>query len=279
MGKKKKKSSRKKKEPARNGKKAVPEVEKKQKSSAPSTSQEASSRYRLPYWLPLLLILVAGLAFRLSATMWEPQVFPDSMQYMHLAKEIRDGTFFSDNFNLDEGFIKSRHLPPFYSLLISPFAGTQADLEKVGISISLLLSLLTLALVYWGLKTAFSRRAAIAGASVLAFHAFTLRYASPILTEATFTFFYAAVICFSIYALNRPALWKFALCGVLCSCAYMTRDVGISAPVIVLAFAFFKFVFMDKLSWKRTVPLLMALVLAFLAFTAPYFVQDRKSVV
>ena len=189
MGPKKKKSSRKKKEPARNGKKAVPEVEKKQKSSAPSTSQEASSRYRLPYWLPLLLILVAGLAFRLSATMWEPQVFPDSMQYMHLAKEIRDGTFFSDNFNLDEGFIKSRHLPPFYSLLISPFAGTQADLEKVGISISLLLSLLTLALVYWGLKTAFSRRAAIAGASVLAFHAFTLRYASPILTEATFTFF------------------------------------------------------------------------------------------
>ncbi|MFO8058597.1 MAG: hypothetical protein R6V10_15030 [bacterium] len=229
----------------------------------------------MPRWLPLLIILLAGLFFRLSTTLWEPQVYPDSMQYMHLAKEIRSGAFFSENFDLDQGFIKSRHLPPLYPFLISPFAGTQADLEKVGMSISLFLSLLALVFLYYGLAGAFTRRAAIIGTSIMAFHAFTLRYANPILTESTFTFFYAAVICISLYAMMKPAVWKFAVLGVLCSCAYTTRDVGLTAPVIVLAFALFKFGVMDRMPWKRTATLVLALLFVFLAFTAPYLAHIR----
>ncbi len=255
----------------------MPVKEKPDKTSGPSGGKppQKGLGFRVPSWLPLVIILLAGLAFRLSTTLWEPQLYPDSTQYMHLAGEIRSGAFFSDNFDLDEGFIKSRHLPPFYPFLISPFAGTQADLEKVGISISLFLSIMTMVLVYYGLSAAFSKRAAIVGTSILAFHTFTLRYASPILTEATFTFFYAAVICISIYALRKPRVWKFALCGVLCSLAYMTRDVGITTVMIVLASGFFKFVFMDRLVWKSTVPLLLAIVLAFLAATTPYLIHIR----
>src|SRR3990170_5837938 len=141
----------------------------------------------LPSWWPLPIFMLIGLWFRLSATLWEPLIYPDSMQYMHLAREIRSGLFFTKDYDLEQGFIKSRRLPLLYPFLLAPFAATQADMEVVGHVVSLLMSTLSFIPVYFGMVLIFSRRAALIACAVLCFQAFALFYASPILTEAVYT--------------------------------------------------------------------------------------------
>ncbi len=230
---------------------------------------------RLPSWWPLPVFIIIGLFFRFSITVWEPIIYPDSTQYMHLAKEIRSGEIFSSDYKLDEGFIKSRRLPPFYSLLISAFAFSKADLLKVGISVSLVMSLLTLAGAYFAASRIFSRKAGLVASALLMFHPFTLEYASPVLTEATFTAMYMGVIAVSTYALLRPSVKMFALTGVLCVLCYLTRDVGITCTPIVAAGAIIKFGLIDQLAWRRTGALVLVLVMSSLVVMSPYLAHIR----
>lgn len=226
-------------------------------------------------WRLVPVLILVGLFFRLSVTLWQPIMYPDSMQYMHLAREIRDGSFFQKDYSLDQGFIKSRRLPPLYSFLISPFAGTQADLEKVGIIISLLMSLAAFIPLYLAGALVFGRRTALVVCALFTFQAFTLRYSNPILSEATFTALYAGVIAMSVYAMARRSIMLFVLTGVMCALAYLTRDVGITAAPLAATAAVIKLRLLDRLSWKRVASMVLALLISTLAVMAPYLVHIR----
>jgi hypothetical protein len=216
-----------------------------------------------------------GLLFRLSTTLWEPLIYPDSMQYMHLAKEIRSGAFFDRDYDLDQGFIKSRHLPPLEPFLLAPFAADQADLEKVGAVISLILSTLTFIPVYLAMILIYSRRAAIVACAIMSPHAFVLWYASPVLTEPPFTLLYLSLIAASAWAFSRPSFFSFILCGVLSSLLYQTRDVGITAAPLIGLGALVKLWLVDRVSLKRVASLVAVLLVSFLVVTAPYFAHIR----
>jgi hypothetical protein len=230
---------------------------------------------RIPSWWPLPIFMFIGLLFRLSTTLWEPLIYPDSMQYMHLAKEIRTGAFFKSDYDLDQGFIKSRHLPPLEPFLLAPFAADQADLEKVGTVISLTLSTLTFIPVYIAMVIIYSRRAAIVACAIMCPHAFVLWYASPVLTEPPFTLLYVSLIAASAWAFSRPSLYSFILCGVLSSLLYQTRDVGITATPLIGLGAFIKLWLVDRVSLKRVTSLVAVLLVSFLVVTAPYFAHIR----
>jgi len=229
----------------------------------------------LPSWYPLPALMLIGLLFRLSTTLWEPVTYPDSLQYMHLAGEIRSGEYFSSDYALDEGFIKSRRLPPLYPALMALFAHTSLDLETVGISISLFMGLATFVALYIACSVVFSRGAAIASCAILAFHTYSLRYSSPVLTEATFTAFYMGAIAAGSYTLLRPSARAFALTGVLSALCYLTRDVGITVAPVTAVFALVKLLFVDRLGWKRTLAMVASLLAAALVVMAPYLVNIR----
>jgi MFS family permease len=237
-----------------------------------------SFRPYLP-WAALVLLMLVGLYFRLAVTLWQPLIYPDSMQYMHLAQEIRSGEFFSADYDLDEGFIKSRHLPPFYSLLISPFAATQADLEKVGIIISLSLSVLVFVPLFLASKRIFGTGAALVGAGLLTFHNFATWYAYPILSESTFTFLSTCALASGIWLMTakskKSALIAGATAGFVSACMYMTRDVGIAAAPIIAFMAFIKFKFADRQDGKRSLVAPAVLVIVFLTASSPYFIHIR----
>jgi 4-amino-4-deoxy-L-arabinose transferase-like glycosyltransferase len=230
---------------------------------------------RLPSWWPVPLFMLVGLYFRLATTLWQPLIYPDSMQYMRMAGEIRSGAFFGKDFDLDQGFIKSRRVPLLYPFLLAPFAGTGADLETVGIVISIIMSTLTLIPLYWTMLMIFSRRAALIACAVFSFQAFVLFFANPILTEATFTFIFACVIAASTRALIRPRLKAFAGCGVLSALLYLTRDVGITAAPLIAAAALIKLSVLDRMAWKKTAALVAVLLASFLIVSTPYFVHIR----
>ncbi len=201
--------------------------------------------------------------------------YPDATQYMHLAKEINSGVFFGKDFDIYEGFIKSRRVPPLYPFMLAPFAGGKFNLAHVAISISLLMSMLTFIPLYMVTGLVFSRRTALIAAAVLTFNSFTLWYSSCILTEATFSALYICVIAVSVYALTRPSFKLFILAGVLSSLLFLTRDVGFTAVWMIAAGAFIKFRFLDKIRRRRVIALSAAMITAFFAVSMPYFIHNR----
>ena len=226
-------------------------------------------------WYLLAFFMFIGLLFRLSVTLWDALLFPDSTQYMYLAGEIRNGAIFSKSYDLFEGFLKSRRLPLFYSLMLAPFANSSLSLEHAGMAISLTMSMLTFIPMYLAARFIFSRRAALAASAILSFHTFTLWYSSPVLTEATFTAIYMTVIAVSTLALARPSRKLFVFSGALSALLFLTRDVGFTAIWVIAAGAFFKLKFLNRMSWRRVAGLLGLLMLSFFVVSGPYFAHVR----
>lgn len=276
---KRSKGGQKKKSPKKTEQKRVHKKEKKKVSRPgprePKLKMASILFARLPSWYPLPLFMLAGILFRLSVTLWEPLIYPDSPEYLHQSREIRSGVFFEKDFDLDQSFLKSRRRPPLYPFLLAPFANTGFDLEYAGISVSLLMSILSFIPLYLATAMIFSRRAAIISSALLSFHPFTIMYSSPILTESTFTALFMGAIALSVYCLTRPSLGIFAVSGVLCSLLYMTRDVGITAVFVIGAGAVVKLGIIDRIAWRRLVGFLAALAVSFLFVSAPYFTHIR----
>src|SRR4030067_633766 len=98
--------------------------------STPAAAQvvPAERRFRLPAflkspWLALSLLVLIGFGFRFAAPLFAPLLSPDSLQSLSLAKEIQSGKFFSADYDLDQGFLSSRRLPPLYPFLLALFPG------------------------------------------------------------------------------------------------------------------------------------------------------------
>jgi len=233
----------------------------------------------LAAWAAVALFMLVGLGFRLSTTLWQPIIFPDSMQYMHLAREIRSGEFLGADYDLEGGFIKSRRLPPLYSFLIAPFAGTQADLEKVGIILSLAISTLTLIPLFLAARRAFPLGAALAATGLLSFNVFALKFAYPILSESTFTFLFTATLAAALWAFSQQTPRRLVVAGLVCGALsgllYMTRDVGVTAAPLIAAGAVVKLKLVDRRPWSRAALLSGAVILAFMLTSTPYFAHIR----
>ncbi|GEM_PF-6592113 len=226
-------------------------------------------------WLWLFLIILVGLGFRLSNATFTPLTYPDSLQYMSLADDIRSGEIFSRDYNLDEGFIRSRHLPPFYSLLLAGLSFLPIEPEVLGSWISIVLSLSSFVPLFWLGRKLESAVAGLAAACIFSFQWFGLRYATPLLTEATFTFLYLLIITLSIYAFSRPRIWLLALLGLLSGLAYLTRDVGITLVFWVIVAGGFYWRFMARTHGRMLVARIGIILGVFLLVSFPYWLHIR----
>ena len=230
---------------------------------------------RLPSWWPLVLFMILGAWARFSVTIFQPIMFPDTTQYLSLAREIGSGAILGKDFDLEQGFGGSRKIPPLYSLLIAPFTWTGLDLELVGTVISLVLSVLTMIPLYWLAQLLFGRRAAVIAGMLFVLHPFTLYYAGTVLTESTFAALYLTLILAVTLALDRPTLGRAAATGVLAALLTLTRDVGLVVLPLVLAAVAVRFWLIDRIGWRPIVRTGLVFLAAFILVSLPWLVHIR----
>ncbi len=256
--------------------KPAKEVAQKQ-SSGPSLSELFADlpAFTKSPWLILLVLMFVGLIFRMYTTMWEPVIYPDSTQYMTLAGEFSDLSFFKPGYELNEGFIKSRHLPPVYSFLLAIVSVIPVELEILGIWLSIIMSTLTMIPAFIIGKRLHSPTAGLIGAALMCFHAYVLQYATPLLTEATYSFFYTSTIAAGLLAFDKKSTASFAICGAIAALSYMTRDAGIAAIALLSGWAVLYYFLVERLGLSRIALLVAVLIGAFLLTCLPYFVHIR----
>jgi hypothetical protein len=226
-------------------------------------------------WLWLFIIILVGLWFRVSNAIITPLTFPDSLQYMSLADDIRSGAIFSRDYNLDEGFSRSRRFPPFYPFLLACFSFLPMETEVLGSWISMFFSLASFVPLFWLGRHLESDAAGLAAAAVFSFQWFGLRYATPLLTEATFTLLYLLIITLSIYTFSRPRIWVLVLLGMLCSFIYLTRDVGIASVFWVMVAGWFYWRFLARAPGRALISRLGIILGIFLLVSFPYWLHIR----
>ena len=239
--------------------------------AAPADSPAPSkfvSQLKSP-WVLLALLILLGLGFRLATTRFTPLLYPDSLEYLSLAKEIQSGAFFHADYNLDQGFLRSRRLPPLYSTLLAAFPGLSDYGEYLGGLLSILFSLATFVPAFWLGRRLDSTAAGLIAAALMTFQWFILRYASPVLTEAAFTFFFTLALALGYRAMDRKTLSAFALAGLCSSLAYLTRDVGIILVFIIAPFAVVRLRWFEHLPWPRISALVGVLLAAFALVSFP----------
>ena len=226
-------------------------------------------------WVLLVFLMLAGLGLRLATTRFTPLLYPDSLEYLSLAKEIQSGTFFHADYDLDQGFLRSRRLPPLYSALLALFPGLSNSGEYFGGLLSIFFSLATFIPAFWLGRRLYSTAAGLIAAGLMTFQWFILRYASPVLTEAAFTFFFTLALALGFRAMDRKTPRAFALAGLVSCLAYLTRDVGITLVFLIAVFAGLRLRLYDRLPWRQLGLLLAVLLAAFVLGSAPYWLDIR----
>ena len=244
-------------------------------SPAPTLAKlKIPARWKSP-WVALALIIAIGFGFRISTTLFTPLLYPDSVQYLYLAQEIQNGSFFHADYNLDQGFLHSRRLPPLYPFLLALAPGLTNYGEYIGAWISILFSLATFLPAFWLGRRLDSPAAGLLAAGLITFPWFILRYASPVLTEGTFTFFFTLALVMGYRAMDRKTAGAFALTGALSSLAYLTRDVGITTVFVTGFFAAVRLALLDRIPWRRLGLFLAVLFAAFSLCSFPYWLHLR----
>ena len=223
----------------------------------------------------LIILMLVGLFLRVQTIRWDAYTYPDSTRYLHLAKEMHLGTWFSPKLDLFGGFMDSRRLAPFYSLLISPFASEPDGLFAAGTMISLLASLLTFIPLFIIGEKLFGRDAALFACALWAIHPFVLYYSAQVLTEALFCLLFLSIIALIVTAFEKPDPKILAAAGALSAILYTTREAGVSAICVVLFALGCKWLFLDKQALRPTIKGLAVPLLAFLVFVAPFMLHLR----
>lgn len=234
-----------------------------------------AARFILSPSFLLSVIMLIALGFRLSNAIFTPLIYPDSLQYMDLSDDIRTGAIFSRDYDLDGGFIKSRHLPPFYSILLACFSWLPFEKEFTGGLISIVIGMATFVPLFLLGRRLVSPAAGLAAAAMFSFQWFGLRYATPLLTEPTFTFLYVCIIALSFQVFTAPTNGLLVLLGLLCGFSYLTRDVGITSVLWVLAGGIYYWRFISRASWRKIMARSGIILGVFVLVGLPYWVHIK----
>jgi hypothetical protein len=225
-------------------------------------------------WALLCLIMAVGLHFRLSTTRWQI-TSSDTVQYLALARDIRDLDYFNADYSHGQGIAHSRELIPGYPFLIALFSFLPADLEVIGSCISITLSVLSFIPIFFIGRCLHSYAAGLFGAAIFAFQPFGLCYASYALTESTFSFFYIGTVALGLLTLETKRMLFCVLTGMFSALAYLTREVGIITLPALIFWMLLYFTTIRKLAWPRIVAMVATMTTIFVVVSAPFLINVK----
>ncbi len=185
----------------------------------------------------ILIILLAGFAIRASVPIISSLVMKssdqfladDSYSYIISAESLVEGNGFSYQGR------PYTHRTPGYPVVLVPGIAA-GHVRAVTISIQIVLSLLTILLVYnIALDVFGNRNAAIFGAGIYAAEPLSVVYCSFILTETVFTFLVALSIYLLIRHIKTGGIMNAAFCGLTIAAAAFVRPIAYFLPFIAAA--------------------------------------------
>ncbi len=223
------------------------------------------------------LLVVACIVFTFAMRVWVAHFYPkspDSFQYLALAQEIASGEYFQGDYDLAEGFAKSRRLVPFYPALIAAGMKLGADPELAGAWISLFMAALAVVpLFFAGVKLG-GKWAGFMACLLYSINPLALRYTGHVLTEDAFALLTAGSVFFVLVLIERPVVWRALLLGVACVLSYLTRDIGFGYVFIALGLIVISGCLLEW-PWKTTGTLAAACLAAFIVVSSPFWIFIR----
>jgi hypothetical protein len=183
--------------------------------------------------LPLVLILLGSLLLRALipiaaiATHHDPGVFrwPDTQSYLRAAQSLVDRGRF------DTQGVPDVHRTPGYPLFLLPGI-IVGHVDMVTIILQIIVSALTVFLVYRiGLRLA-GRRTALWAAVLYAVEPLSVFYASQLLSETLFTFFIVLFVNKVIDCLERPTMIHAVTASLAITVATYVRPIGMLLPLL-----------------------------------------------
>ncbi len=204
-------------------------------------------------WLLLAVIFTFGTWLRFQGALWDEVELPDSGQYLAFADDIRHLRFLRSGYALEDSIGIHRTLPPLYPSLVALASVIPANLENIGIAVSLAMSVLTLILVFLLARYLYNAAAGLISAALFCACPFVLDFASVALTEATFTFFFTASCAAGLVAIESKRAWAFALAGALCALTFLTREPGICTIGLLTLATVICYLWIDRQPLKKAV--------------------------
>ncbi|MBM3251498.1 MAG: glycosyltransferase family 39 protein, partial [Candidatus Omnitrophica bacterium] len=212
--------------------------------------------------LSVAIIIIAAI-LRLYFVFIYPQVqiAGDALVYDELGWNLAQGKGFVSKLGFPE-IVCTPGYPFFLSIVYKAFGHSYASVKFFQI----LLSLISMIIIYLLAKSIFSQKIAIIALSISAFYPPFLSYNALILTESLFTFF----LVFYIYLLSivmQKNSWKITfLTGAVGGCAIFIKEefILLILGILLLAFLYFKEKFKHVL----------IIVLISLGVLAPWLVRN-----
>ncbi len=180
-------------------------------------------------WALILLSTVV----RIYAWYFTPVVGRDAFDFVSIARRFAEGDFIT-------GLQHPFH--PLYSLLISFVSQCGFELILAGRIVSLVLSILTVVVLYVVGEKMFNKTIALIAAFILAIHPYAVRLAVDVMSESTYFFFYVTGFGLGYIAIKTKRPYIFFLTGLFSAFAYLTRPEGVSILLITGLWPFVQFV-------------------------------------
>ncbi len=230
-------------------------------------------------WRAIGLLLALAAVVRLYVLVNTAVIAIDGIEYIQVAKLYT-------TLNLSEALRQSH--PPLYPVLITIFHSSGVSWELAGQLVSFVTGVLTLLPLFFLVRGAFSSTAsagcqddmpegqsaagqdtglkvALVTGLLFAFQPELARYCGQVRTEASYIFFAMCAIYFGWNAMTTGRARHFALLGLFCAFAYLTRPEGLLVLIISFAWVLLGLARRRHLSWRvRLGGLVIALLPAFL---------------
>ena len=189
-------------------------------------------------FFPATVLWIVGLSFALKIVFallaTDMKRAPDELQYLHGARQIlATGTPAYPNPIWDEA-----HASPVYPYLLAAcfrlFPGSGVTAARI---FQVVLSSLTVLLLYRISLRAFDRKTAVVAAAVTAFYPPLIGFSHYLYAETVYTFLLVALAAALLAAGDRPGMWRIFCVGLIGGVTALTRSVFlVQIPFLVAWF-------------------------------------------
>jgi 4-amino-4-deoxy-L-arabinose transferase-like glycosyltransferase len=217
-----------------------------------------SLHVRVSAGLPAVLGLAAVLRLAVFlAAARSPQRFwsPDDREYIPIANHLHDSYLASSGRLFDLGLRR----PPVYPLFLRAVFEVFGPHYAAVVAIQLVLSVATVALVYWLAQLLLPRTLALLAAFLLAIDPASIVFANQMMTETLFAFLLTLALALTILALRRSEPILAAVAGLVLGVGVLTRPVATYVPLVVVP----ALVLVSAPRRRRSLIIAAALVLGF----------------
>src|SRR5262245_11233952 len=231
-----------------------------------------SGKSRVPSWLPVLGLIVLGLALRVWVIARTEVAARDSIGFIRYALRLESEPFFE--------VIKTAEQPPGYPLTVLLVSwpvrawagGVNCDAMVLSAQLAnALMAVLSIPFMFLLGRELCDKRIGWLAAGVFLVLPAWVKLTSDGLSEGSFLFWLSLTVWLGARALRTPTLIRFLLCGIAAGCGYLTRPEGLELAAAIGVILFARQLFPRwRQNWRRLAPQAAALACGVLVLLGPY---------